>query len=149
MSVILMSLGAVLLLDVVYVSPVIGVFCDAVRLTPSALAIIRHHLPRPRLLRACLDMAFASSLTLRRRVRRQGANTVGFVRGAWMLLDLLCYQAQIHRECMRRGCRRKRTARCKACGTTEYCSEECQTAYVRNLHPRCDMHGSLPGQGLA
>lgn len=101
-------------------------FVDLLKTTPSLLHIIRPYFPRPSLLRLTLYMAFNSSYEIDSWLDNR-PDAVQIIRGAWQFVDALEQLSHVDKHCMRRGCKRRRTGRCKACATVEYCSRECQT----------------------
>lgn len=114
----------------------IGAFIEdlycIVEMTPSLLSTIRRHLPRQRLLRACFDMAFSPSDDLREWAKDEDNLGGGspHIRGAWMFLDALQKMARVDGQCIRRGCKRRRSGRCKTCQTADYCDVQCQAQCV-------------------
>ncbi|EIM87509.1 uncharacterized protein STEHIDRAFT_168233 [Stereum hirsutum FP-91666 SS1] len=106
---------------------------------PSIYPALRSQLPRPRSLRALFDASFSGSehptppriitvsmVTIGPTLPRD-INSIGFcgLKG-WVSLERLQHACGVHRQCMRRGCTNRWTARCKACRNTQYCGAECQ-----------------------
>lgn len=97
---------------------------------PSLINILRLHLPRPRTLRACLDIAYitnrgqsfrsSSYLSLRRDERDKY-----LMEQPWAHILEIQFTCQMDKECMRRTCTKRAKARCKGC-QTRYCGNDCQ-----------------------
>lgn len=94
-------------------------------LFPEAYPSLRRHFPRPRLLRACLDIKYSPSPAVKR-LFRERPETEQLFYPAWYFLTSIERLIQVDRQCMRRDCRRKRVYVCKACRTMEYCGGDCQ-----------------------
>lgn len=114
---------------------------------PSIYPILRSQLPRPRSLRALFDASFSgpqrqtppriitvSMVSIGPTLPRDIVS-VGFcgLKG-WVSLERLQHACGVHRQCMRRGCTNRWTARCKACRNTQYCGAECQKRCVCVQH---------------
>lgn len=125
----------------------------ALDMHPSLIALLHKHFPRPRMMRSLLNASFCDAgisypdedntgdtryppdildyHEWRRIMRRMGSSDdpIGknnTVRRGWYILATLEARCQLDRHCMRRGCRKLREKRCKACRTMEYCGWECQ-----------------------
>lgn len=128
------------LLRPAWIAGVLGDICSIVRNTPSLLFVIRRHFPRPRLLRAFLDMAFLPNDAVSRQSRQKEWRIPEWnlkASGAWIIVDLLESTSSIDRQCSRRGCRNRRVARCRACKSVKYCGIECQSrcvSFIRMPH---------------
>lgn len=74
-----------------------------------------------------------------------GANVENamWVPGGWQMMALLEAKVKEPRDCARRGCEKKRSAKmdseeekkkfmCEMCDVTGYCSEDCLTGYVKS-----------------
>lgn len=95
---------------------------------PSILPAFRRQLPRPRLLRACFEVAFVPNEHFRQWAKEDedASAIVPSIRGAWMWLDAIDKLCRVDKQCMRRGCKKRRSGRCSACRTVDYCNVECQ-----------------------
>lgn len=115
------------------ISLIMSVIDNTVDREPSSLPLIRGHFPRPRLLRALLDIAFAPNDVLLDHASSQSLPAEAKeIRESWMHVDTITSMGHIYGRCMRRGCSKKRSARCKACRLVDYCGSECQARYVRS-----------------
>lgn len=105
---------------------------------PSLLSSLRVHLPRPRCLRALLDAEYvgrgkppppqviprdALPLTL------PDTTVTQHIR-PWLYWDMIQEMCQMQKQCMRRGCKNRRRARCGGCKMMEYCGHPCQKQCV-------------------
>lgn len=125
-------------LHVAELGDIVSALLNTVERHPTLLPVLRPHLPRPYTVRALWDAAntrtdvrelvpnitFDSatcSILIDPPAMPKAKMIVPAIR--WKLLDLEC---AVDKECGRRGCRRRRASRCKACQTTEYCGMSCQ-----------------------
>lgn len=117
--------------SIVLVSIIIRKIYSATRISPSLLPSFRRHFPRPLLVRACLNIPFTSNQVLYEWIGMHAKDVdTTDISTAWVFADGLCWTSHVAGTCMRRGCGRKRSKRCVACGTVEYCGAECQAKCV-------------------
>ncbi|EIM87201.1 uncharacterized protein STEHIDRAFT_146693 [Stereum hirsutum FP-91666 SS1] len=117
----MMTQGDTSQIELQYVGDCITGITQLLEGRPVLLPIVRADLPRPRLKHACLEKALGASVQPLIRVEGPSLQT-----HAWYLVDQFENMCQVDRQCMRRGCKRTRRARCKDCKVTEYCSYQCQ-----------------------
>lgn len=113
-----------------WIAAILGDIFTIVGNTPSLLCIIRRHFPRPRLLRACLDMAFLHKDATSREPNVVILGSRLTILRTWVIIDYLESVSSIDRQCSRRGCRNRRAGRCSACKNVKYCGIECQSRCV-------------------
>lgn len=122
-----------------------------VEMLPGVLPVVRRQLPRPRFMRACLDIAFAPNSFLRHWANnnQDAYGSIPTIRGAWMWLDVIDQRSRVVGHCMKRGCKKWRHGRCKSCHTVDYCSVECQAQSVFAFCHFRVRHLIAPSQRLA
>lgn len=101
---------------------------------PDLIALLRSHLPRSRLLRACLNLAYAHgerpppTKISKREIDRD------LVVAAWYSLAKLQQLCVVRGQCQARGCTESgRMYRCKGCFNMLYCGAGCQARCVSLL----------------
>lgn len=116
---------------IAWVGAIFGDIFMIVRFNPSLLSPVRRDFPRPRLLRACLDIAFLHKDTVSRETDVIIPRNITSMDETWIIVDFLERMSSIDRQCSRRGCRNRHIGRCRACKDVGYCGHECQSRYVR------------------
>lgn len=99
---------------------------------PSLTPIVRPQFPRSHMKHAFLENIFGFSS---QNIDPDdwddiSSDQVRVIKLGWEFCDSLETLCQVDQQCMRRGCRKKRRARCKDCLKTEYCGPICQKECV-------------------
>ncbi|EIM81034.1 uncharacterized protein STEHIDRAFT_150106 [Stereum hirsutum FP-91666 SS1] len=106
---------------------IISSICGMVLSRPFMIPLLRVDLPRPQLMRHILDILYDRTHENHRWLQQQrnigSFRAVMFSLTSLRLLEIAC---RIYGHCMRRGCTKKRRARCKDCHLVEYCGPVCQ-----------------------